>query len=266
MLASNYAPAVDEALNRMGRDIIEIEQYMDFLRNRLFRQTLLCHRGVKLNRALGPWSLEGFHVAASLRCVDPGPDLCSDQVAMFRGHRDLTISTSQPVVKTALTCLAEAWPQPILFDELVATARSSAGSRDGDDSDRRLLGAALLNCFTKGLCELHVHAQRFVAVPGDYPRACPLARLQAIRGNAVTNRRHERVFLDNSAQRLLPCLDGEHGRESLLDSLTAWIAGGNLILTGVGDPTANPVQFRAALDAELEGQLASLGRRALLVG
>ena len=67
MLASNYAGPISDALNQLGRDIIEMEQYMDFVRNRMFRQTLLCHREVKLNRALGPWTATGFRIASSLR-------------------------------------------------------------------------------------------------------------------------------------------------------------------------------------------------------
>jgi tRNA1(Val) A37 N6-methylase TrmN6 len=67
MLASNFAGPVDQTLNRLGRDIIELEQYMDFVRNRLFRQTLLCRRGLRLNRSLGPWSLHNLHVAACLQ-------------------------------------------------------------------------------------------------------------------------------------------------------------------------------------------------------
>jgi methyltransferase-like protein/2-polyprenyl-3-methyl-5-hydroxy-6-metoxy-1,4-benzoquinol methylase len=246
MLASNYAPEVDEALNRMSRDIIEVEQYMDFLRNRLFRQTLLCHRGVKLNRALGPWSVEGFQVGASLRCVSSELSLEPDKVVIFRGAREMTISTSEPLVKAALMCLAESWPEPIPFDDLLARSRSLVSMNVQSDTDRRVLGAALLNCYTKGLCELQVHAPRFGSVPGNRPCACPLVRLQAARGNVVTNRRHERVYLDEIAQRLLPFLDGKHERKALLRHL---------------DPTPDV----AVLESELDKHLVSFARRALLL-
>ena len=39
MLASNYAAPVAEALNRFGRDIIEMEQYMDFVLSRRWGTT-----------------------------------------------------------------------------------------------------------------------------------------------------------------------------------------------------------------------------------
>ena len=43
-MATNTFPAkVEASLDRVSRDRVQREQYMDFLRNRTFRQTLLCH-------------------------------------------------------------------------------------------------------------------------------------------------------------------------------------------------------------------------------
>jgi methyltransferase-like protein len=269
MLASNYAPSVDAALNAMGRDIIEVEQYMDFLRNRLFRQTLLCHRGIKLNRALGPWSLDGFHIGASLRCVNPETDFGSDQVVTFRGVRDLTISSGQPIVKAALACLADAWPQSILYSQLLTTARSMLVERDASmadaTTDAGVVGGALLTCYTKGLAELHAHEGSFVTVPGDCPCACPLARLQASRGDPVTNRRHERLYLDDFGQQLLRRLDGKHDRDSLLDALAALVADGTLAVEEAENPGHDTDAARAALAARLDERLTLFGRQAVLV-
>ena len=83
------------------------------------------------------------------------------------------------------------------------------------ETDRRALCAALLTTFTKGLCELHARPGAFTLSPGERPLACPLVRLQSTRGDAVTNRLHERLVLDNFARQLLPLLDGTRGKESL---------------------------------------------------
>src|SRR5262249_50663534 len=110
MLASNYASPIDETLNRLGRDIVEMEQYMDFLRNRMLRQPLLCHRRIRLERSLGPWSLANLRCAAFVRSTAAQLELPNNTVTAFRGTNNRTISTSQPVVKAALACLAELWP------------------------------------------------------------------------------------------------------------------------------------------------------------
>jgi len=44
MVVKNFAAPVATALSRGIRDVVRMEQYMDFIRNRMFRSTLLCHR------------------------------------------------------------------------------------------------------------------------------------------------------------------------------------------------------------------------------
>jgi len=45
MLTSKFPKEVAETLSKINKNIVSTEQYMDFLRNRQFRQTLLCHKG-----------------------------------------------------------------------------------------------------------------------------------------------------------------------------------------------------------------------------
>ena len=273
MLASNYAAPIDETLNRLGRNIIEMEQYMDFLRNRMFRQTLLCHKGVRLNRSLGPRSLADFHCAASVRPTNAEPELASNKVETFRGPKDMTVSSSQPVVKAALVCLTESWPEAVFFSTLIDRARARLGRRNAGDEERgghdveaevRALGDALLTCFCRGLCELHLHPGQFAVSPGERPRSCPLVRLQASRGNAVTNRRHERVALDSFGQRLVPLLDGVRDRSSLREALTALVADGSLVVSVEDKPIQDSARVREIMATELDKKLRQLGRQALL--
>src|SRR5262249_28317602 len=160
-------------------------QYMDFVRNRMFRQTLLCHREVKLNRALGPWTPQDFRIAASLRRLSPDPSEGSGGVETFAGANDLRISTSEPIVKAALVILREAWPATIPFRELLERAeKRQEGEGTGEkrkpgdaEANRNALGTALLACYAKGLCEFQVQPEQFVTSLGEKPRACPLAGL-----------------------------------------------------------------------------------------
>jgi methyltransferase-like protein/protein-L-isoaspartate O-methyltransferase len=272
MLASNYGSATDETLNRLGRDIIEMEQYMDFLRNRMFRQTLLCHKTAKLNRSLGPWTITGFQIAASIRPANREADLNSDQAQTFRGPKEMTLSSNQPIVKAALVCLANLWPAALPFAELVSSARSILDGKTAvvqkpaeAASDSRILAEALLTCYSKGLCELHVNPAPFTLSPGERPHACPLTRLQASHGNAVTNRRHDRVMLDSFARHLLPLLDGKRDRASLVDALASLVADNSMVVNVEGKPVSEPAEVRKVMASELERKLHDLGRLALLV-
>src|SRR5262249_12693918 len=48
MLTEYLAPEAENTLRLLAGDLVQAEQYGDFLRNRRFRQTLLCHQGVPL--------------------------------------------------------------------------------------------------------------------------------------------------------------------------------------------------------------------------
>ena len=274
MLASNHSTPVSETLNRLSRGILEMEQYMDFLRNRLFRQTLLCHRDVSLNRSLGPRSLAGFHLGAPVRPTHNPPDLRSETVEEFRSPSEMTVSTGEPITKAALMCLSTRWPGTWRFSELVREARAlldgegpPAAPGGGDvESDSRVLGGALLTCLCKGVCEVHSHPLAFVLVPGALPQACPCARLQAARGSAVINRRHEQVTLDNFCRRLLTMLDGTRDRAALVVALTRLVADGSLSVSVEGEAVQAPAQVRKIMSGLLEQALRQLARAALLTG
>jgi methyltransferase-like protein/ubiquinone/menaquinone biosynthesis C-methylase UbiE len=273
MLASNHAAPVAEALNRLGRDIIEMEQYMDFLRNRMFRQTLLCHREAKLNRALGPWTPADFRIAASLRLLGPDPDRGSGEIETFAGANDLRISISEPTVKAALVTLGEAWPATIPFRELFERAgnrqESNGTGEQGKsreiEANSRALGSALLACFAKGLCEFQVQPDQFVTAPGERPRACSLARLQAARGHGVTNRRHEKLELGKFERHLCSLLDGKHDRTDLIEELIILATDGTLNVSVDDQIVADSAEIRRIITIALKDALHRLTRAAILI-
>src|SRR5262249_9609997 len=60
-----YPERVVSALREWCRDdLLAKEQYLDFLKCRRFRQTLLCHADVPLQRDLAPARLRRLHVAS----------------------------------------------------------------------------------------------------------------------------------------------------------------------------------------------------------
>ena len=274
MLASNHAAPVAEALNRLGRDIIETEQYMDFVRNRMFRQTLLCHREVKLNRALGPWTLTDFRIGGSLRRLDPDPNRGSDEVETFTGANDLRISSSEPIVKAALLTLGEVWPATIPFRELLERAgRRQESERTGKEwktqaieAGGNVLGTALLVCCATGLCELQVQQDQFVTSVGVKPCACPLVKLQAVSGNGVTNRRHEGLQLGKFERHLISLLDGKHDREELIEELAVLAANKTLNVSIDERIVTDSAEIRKIMAIALEDALHRLARAAVLIG
>src|SRR3954469_1210034 len=177
MASSAFPEEVRAELSNLAPDIVHAEQYLDFLRDRGFRQTLLCHPDVALERTIDPSVLEDLHVASPLR---PAPeDEPGSEGFIGPGNRSLT--TTDPLAAAAFRRLGEAWPAWVPFPQLVDDARGAAG-REGSDraEDASGLGARLLALFmSTGFLELHAMPPHFVLEPGERPAAAPLARHHA---------------------------------------------------------------------------------------
>lgn len=270
MFAGNCGSAVYETLERLGHNIIEREQYMDFLRNRMFRQTLLCHKSRSLCRELEPASLVGLRCAASLKPQNPASVISSDTEETFVGPGCRMISSKEPIVKAALVYLAEQWPASADVSELVDIARErikTASALEPDDKPaEQLLKVALLTCFSHGLCDLHFQSVPFEPHAGDRPKACDWVRYMASRRNIVTNRRHESVVLDTFEQELVSLLDGSRDRESLTEALTALAVSGALVVEAEEKHVNDPAELREIMAKVLPEKLREFGRNALLVG
>jgi methyltransferase-like protein/SAM-dependent methyltransferase len=221
MVPGRFGPDVAATLEKLSSDFIEMEQFLDFVRNRKFRQTLLCHREVPLDRKVGPETLSEMYVASALQPASANLDIGSSAPAAFRSPQGRTPTTTDPLLKAALVHLAEHWPQAVSFAGLSGAARARLGWAASADParDRQILGKSLLQLYSANLVELHIRELPFVRQVPDRPLASPLARLQAASGPAVTNLRHESVSLGDLDRQVLRCLDGRHNRATLLEQL-----------------------------------------------
>ena len=73
MLPSRFGPETEKTLTEISPDLLHMEQYMDFVRNRMFRQTLLSHAELKLAHPLRAEAVTQFFVASKAKPQSPGP-------------------------------------------------------------------------------------------------------------------------------------------------------------------------------------------------
>lgn len=218
MFASGFAPQVAATLRRVASHVIRQEQLMDFLRNRMFRQTLLVHAECKIERAIAPDRLQGLWVASPLRPQSAQPNLGPEVPEGFATSGGRTLTTGQPLTKAALWNLSQVWPQYLAFSDLLDTAQARiVGQSQGASAPDpvQTLGTDLLLGFTVGAVELHAAAAPFTSKVSGKPTASPLARYQAGQGPRVTNLRHEHIQLGESQLALLRLLDGTRDRAAL---------------------------------------------------
>ena len=238
-----YPEPVSDTLRRFAEmDVVLKEQYLDFMKGRRFRQTLLCREEVVLDRQIRPERITEFYLASAAR---PGSSEASpESLEEFRGPRGAALKTDYEPAKAALRRLGEIWPQALQFSGLLALAGGDAAP----------LAEILFRGFCVGLVEAHTLPPQFAHRVGDRPAASPLARLQAQRGIPITTLRHTAVQLEDIVDRcVLLLLDGTRNRDGLM-------AGVRELLRSHAPGTAENITAES-----LEERLERLAKQALLM-
>ncbi len=237
----------------LPNDVVMREQYMDFFKNRMFRQTLLCHEAAPVSRALDETVIEGLWVSSRARVSENGshgereengsegagengrtlgatrampdgakPAAHSDSDT-FVTPEGFSMTTSEPLVLAAMRALASAWPASVDFVTLLTLACEAAGP----EAPRELVSTRLCGVL------LQAHLARIVALQGcpppltrevgERPAASPLARAQHTAGlPTVASLLHGSVRLESELEAgLLSLLDGSHTLTELADALGA---------------------------------------------
>jgi hypothetical protein len=220
-------------------DVVRREQLMDFLKQRMFRQTLLCHAGRTVDRAPRRERLAALAAAGP---IEHETDTSTGRVT-FTGSAGATLTTDHPLLVAALQRIGARWPAAAWLHEL-------GSEQPAPPEELAVLCEALLPCFQANLVRLHVHPPAAATAPGERPRASLLARLQARDREQITTLRHTTIRLEDELGWLVVVLlDGTRDRAALLAELEARLQGG-------GYP---------ALAADLDRSLDTLASVALLM-
>jgi len=264
MLASNVPPPIAQLLGRLPGGVVRQEQYMDFLRTRTFRQSLLVRAHLAVDRKVAPERLRPLQVSGRFErqtdaAASPGGGTA------FRGANDSRLQTSNVVTAAAAGILTEHWPMAVPFDDLLheAVARLAAESptfRATDAEAEAMLAADLLQCFGAGMVQLHSRMPLHAGAAGERPRASPLARLQAQRQLHVTNLRHEPVRIDSDLARLMQLVDGTRTRPQIEATAVDWA---RTTFEAAGNPV--PADLRGFVGNVVGEALRTLADSALLL-
>lgn len=193
-------------LDAVGHDLLRQEQYHDLLRNRYFRQSLLCH--VERQPLRRP-PVEALDALAILARVDRLAQEAGGERA-FRLHDGATVRTGNPLFAAILDRLAKAWPQAATVKSLAdAVDAELAGVEMPPGATRHaVILEGILVGYGWGWWHLHAHLPPAAIEPGERPHALALARIGAAAENSVTNLLHMPVELESDQQAVLQRLDG----------------------------------------------------------
>ncbi|BAP54952.1 hypothetical protein THII_0655 [Thioploca ingrica] len=262
----------------LSLNLIEKEQYFDFLHNNSFRETLLCHQAVTLNRDLVPDKINNFYIAAPLKLTTGHllnnslnslettaklePNL-SEQFETLSGR--MVLSVSSPLLKVICFYLGEIWPQSISFEDLLRRVYELLIKIDKNRYQAILapphiqeVKTMLLEFYLKDIVELSSYPPQFTLPISERPLASPIARLQSQRGNQVTNLRYEVFKLNLATRAILKHLDGTHDRNFLVEIMKKNIVEEKLLLYQGEERKALTEIEPSELDSHLSHQIAEI--------
>jgi methyltransferase-like protein len=213
MFCSTFEPEVEHFLEGLG-SLEEQEQYMDFLRVRTLRQSLVCRRSIEPEYSIDLSCLDNFACYSELKP--------QKQVNLRRQGEDIffaqekRVPISDPVIKATLMHLSEVHPDAIALPELYALAKARlqatevrAGVTEYADWQQ-----SIFNLLAHNLIGMHPSERHFPRVTTQL-QLSPLARLQAVTGN-ITTVWHQNLTLDAFAIRMVELLDGRRGMDEVV--------------------------------------------------
>jgi len=183
--ANSFAQSetVQSQLENAGADIIQREQYLDWLVGRYFRQTLLCHAGLPSPGTPGPESILDLNIALNAEKTSAVSD-------------EMYLGVIQQLQRAAVVPAHEieiaGMPSPFVAAVLWSGWRDDLWTVRTDN-------------------------------PAIGPIPCPLASFQAAAGPDCTNRLHRRVRLTSEERELLLTFDANHPAAARLAALALFI-------------------------------------------
>lgn len=254
MFVANYGEAVSGPLLReCGDSQVRLEQYMDFVSNRAFRQSLLVHadRVPEIRYRLDHERAQKLHVAAFL---PPQADPALDDTIQPYGPTNLAaVLLSQPAPKAAAAALTAAWPATLDFRSLMAAVKTALGGTLPADAEAQVTDLIeLLVMRNRGKFRLApvTRSGPDLVVPEVWRR---YAACTAKTGKPrIASNWHETVLLDAVEQSLLPHLDGTQDDEALVNRLVEAVARDELSFRRDNWPVIDPDEIRRCAQEHLD--------------
>lgn len=208
MLPAGLTPEGEAAMRSVEKaGIVLFEQYLDFLKLRRFRQTVLCRENVELRRPANLEAIERMHVSAPIRQVEVEDKAAPPNAIAFQnGINEVTVTSTNPVTIAALRAISDAWPSTVSFDQLA----------DAAGGNRHAIREVLHTLYGASLLSLHAVPRKGARVAGDKPLIWRVARLEASIDIALPHFYHGSIELtDEEVRKLVLLCDGQHTRAEL---------------------------------------------------
>jgi methyltransferase-like protein/cyclopropane fatty-acyl-phospholipid synthase-like methyltransferase len=268
MYLGNMPPKVVEKLKEVN-DIVRTEQYMDYITNRRFRSTLLCHSGIKLNRTINNEDITKFNMMLNVIPEKPiaSVDLNSLDTEKFfyNGNKDNSLSTSSPYMKAIFYTFFEHIGNPMSFDKIAISANKKLHENKLSELKAEFLANAM-QLVLKGYITITAESTR-AEVSLDKPKASKLIKYQISHTSNmwVTNLNHEVVAVNLFERYALRYMDGTLNKQQIVELMIKHVDSGEMTLSRDGKKVEDHKEIVKEFEAFLVPTLAKFVANAFLV-
>lgn len=268
MYIGNMPDSVSAKLKDIN-DMVRTEQYMDFITNRRFRSTMLCHSSVPLKRSLTNDIIKHFAITLN---VTPELEAKEDVINgaqplkfFFNNNKDTFISANSPALKAALSVLSENPYRPLTIDTIVKKSLERLVGVSKEQVEVDLLNNSM-NLVIKGYISLY-SIERDITASVDMPKSSPMAYHQAAKtaNNWVTNLLHQTIGINSFEKILLSYMDGSRNKEQLCNLIVKDVQAGKLTVHKDGAVLIKESELKVEIEKFIEITINKMMNQALLV-
>jgi methyltransferase-like protein/SAM-dependent methyltransferase len=254
-------------------DLVRTEQYMDFINDRRFRQTLLCHSDRILNRNVSPDILcEGWVVS---RFGYPEGfaqhDLRGGQHLDFQAAGNIKFTSNDPLTLALLQVLLEHQRDPVRVGQLAGPVRDKLKKSNldvkeegGNTLERRICFLLMRQLFTGGI-SFYLDKMPYATTVLKKPVASKLARHQAKHQEWVSSQCQVSIHLTAFDRVLIGYLDGTRDAAALVECMLPHFASKALVMNQNNVPIEDMSVVQSILPSTIAERLVAICDRALLV-
>lgn len=270
MYLGNLPKKAAEKLSEI-KEIVRTEQYMDYVTNRRFRCTLLCHDSVKLSRNISNEDIEKFYLTFPIYTES---NITQEQVndPMYSALFYLTpqkntgsFSTVLPALKAILAIFQENINNPLKVTDAINLAAERFPDIKKSEIKTEFYKIAMrfvLSGYIKISGDPRSHSVELT----DKPKVHKLARAQSEKLNNVwvTNLNHQTVRVSPVEKFVLRYLDGTVTKEDLIDKLFTHVQSNELQVKKEGLNIEDEKSIKVELEKAVDIILTKLPSNALL--
>lgn len=263
MFTGNMPKGAAEKLSAVN-NIIEQEQYMDYIRNRRFRYSILTHKDRDVTRNIDASVIYDLYVISHFEAEEAVAN-DNKKVAFRNPGQKNPITISDPGTKAVFQKMGEHKGQPVKLDAII---KEVAKDYKLDESTLKIaMQTNIIRLVLSGYIKLASEPVRWVTSVSEKPAVYELARYQGGLPNQswVTNTERRRIRINQMTGKILSLADGTKTVPDLVKELQNYVSDNEMKVMSNGKEVTDKKEIEKTITNIVSNTLRDASGKALLI-